>query len=360
MEHRECVMRRASSFVAFTAGLTAVGATLGFARFRRELSALEARLRANGTLATTASGLVEYADTGHGRPLLAIHGAGGGYDQGVLVAGNIGAGFRIIAPSRFGYLRTPVPKDFSPAAQADAHAALLDFLHVERCIVLAASAGAPSAIELALRYPDRVSALILLVPRTYHPSQAIGADRSMPSQTVLRLIESSADFLFWVAMRVRRGSIVRFLGVPPAVEAAASDEDRAQVTDVINSIRPLSMRVRGIELDSQSEMSPWPLEQIAVPTLIVSAEDDLFNTLPGARYTAEQIRGSELRVLPSGGHLMVGQGALVRRWIRDFLERHQARLEPGVGEAQPVAHTKAEASGRMASVARRDHRRRRG
>ena len=32
------------------------------------------------------------------------------------------------APSRFGYLRTPLPSDASPAAQADAHSCLLDAL----------------------------------------------------------------------------------------------------------------------------------------------------------------------------------------------------------------------------------------
>jgi len=43
--------------------------------------------------------------------LLAIHGSGGGYDQGI----------RVIAMSRFGYLRTPMHTDASAAAQADAH-----------------------------------------------------------------------------------------------------------------------------------------------------------------------------------------------------------------------------------------------
>jgi 2-hydroxy-6-oxonona-2,4-dienedioate hydrolase len=89
---------------------------------------------------------------------------------------------------------------------------------------------------------------------------------------------------------------------------------------VIESILPLSSRVRGIAVDSAAEISRWPLERIHVPTLIISAEDDLFDTLPGARFTAEHIRGAELHVLESGGHLMVGQTARVRKLIRQFLE----------------------------------------
>jgi pimeloyl-ACP methyl ester carboxylesterase len=294
-------------------------------------------------MAQTAFGPIEYIEKGSGDAVLAIHGAGGGYDQGLIIARDLGKGYRVIAPSRFGYLRTPVPGNCSPAAQADAHAALLDFLRVERCVILAASAGAPSAIEMAFRHADRVTALILLVPRTYHPTQAVGADESVPSQSVLRIIEASADFLFWAAMRLSRASIVRFLGVPPEVEAEADQEERARVTELMHSILPLSARVRGIEVDGQADISPWPLERIAVPTLIVSAEDDLYNTLPGARFTAARIQKAELRVLKNGGHLMVGQGALVRRWIADFLRRNETKSERGSSAAKPGARSPATA-----------------
>jgi pimeloyl-ACP methyl ester carboxylesterase len=36
--------------------------------------------------------------------------------------------------------------------------------------VIGGSAGAPSALQLAIRHPQRVSALILLVPLTYKPA----------------------------------------------------------------------------------------------------------------------------------------------------------------------------------------------
>ena len=304
----------------------ASAATLvAYARYRKELRAIREAVESGSTIAETAAGRIEYAEAGAGEPLLLIHGAGGGYDQALLIAGDFGEGHRVIAPSRFGYLKTPVPEDSSAAAQADAHAALLDFLRIETCIVAGVSAGAPSAIEFALRYPDRLRALILLVPRTYDPTDSIGVDASMQSQAVLRLIEASADFPFWLAIRVARGSVVRFLGVPPELEASASEQDREQVTKIMRSVLPLSSRVRGIAVDSSLALSPWPLDRIRVPVLIVSAEDDLFRTLPGARFTAEHIRGAELRILDSGGHLMVGQSGQVRRWIRQFLERSLAR-----------------------------------
>ena len=109
----------------------------------------------------TASGPVEYADRGTGEPVLAVHGTLGGWDQG-LVAGEFLRvnGFRIIAPSRPGYLGTPLSTGRTFAEQGDALAALLDALGIDRIIVLAASGGGPASYELAARHPDRVSTLV--------------------------------------------------------------------------------------------------------------------------------------------------------------------------------------------------------
>ena len=297
-----------------------IGGLFAYTRYRKEMRAREMALETGSTIAETTAGDIEYAEAGDGKPALVIHGAGGGYDQGLLIGSDLGGGYRVIAPSRFGYLRTPVPQDSSPAAQADAHDALLDFLGVRDALVIGASAGGPSAIELALRHPDRVSALILLVPRTYDPTNSIGVDESPQSRMVLRLVEDSADFLFWLAKQFSRSSVVRFLGVPPELEAKASSKERERVTKVIDSILPLSSRVRGLAVDSAAQISPWPLDRISCPVLVISAEDDLFGTLPGARFTAEHIPNAELRILATGGHLMVGHTSEVRNLIRGFLD----------------------------------------
>ncbi len=313
-----------SMIVGATLAGVAIG-VLSFASYRRDIAAARARLAEKSRMAPTAAGPIEYGEEGAGEPLLLIHGAGGGFDQGLIIGRDFGDGHRVIAPSRFGYLKTPVPEDASPAAQADAHAALLDYLGVARTVVIAASAGGPSAVELALRHPDRVAALVLLVPRTYDPTQSVGPDESFESQLVLRLIEGSADFLYWAMTKVARRSIVRFLGVPPEVEAGAAEAERAKVTDIMRSVLPLSDRMAGLAVDGAAVLSPWPLNRLKMPVLIVSAEDDLFGTLPGSRFTAEQIPQAEFHILGSGGHLMVGQGDQVNRWVADFLGRAKMR-----------------------------------
>lgn len=281
-------------------------------------------MEAGGTRVATECGVIEYAREGSGPPVLVIHGAGGGYDQGLLLGREMfGSGFDVIAPSRFGYLGTPVPGDSSPSAQADAHAALLEQLRIFGSVtVVGVSAGAPSAIELALRHPERVSALILAVPRAYAPGvPEVGAPAE--SGTMMRMVMAGADFAFWTAARFARRSVVRFLGVPPKVEAKAASEDRERVTQVIRGILPLSQRIAGLEADASAQIRGWPLERIKVPTLVISAMDDLYGTLPAAGYTAEQIPNAELMVLPSGGHLMVGRGDEVRERIAGFVQRRQ-------------------------------------
>ncbi len=70
-----------------------------------------------------------------------------------------------IIPSRSGYLRTPLDAGMTPAAAADAMAALLDELGIEKTTVLGWSGGGPTAIELAQRHPEHVKGLILLSAR---------------------------------------------------------------------------------------------------------------------------------------------------------------------------------------------------
>ncbi len=315
-------MRRNTLLGIASALGSSVAATALYGAYRRDMARIEAKVEAGGEFVPTDCGLIQCGREGSGPPVLVIHGAGGGYDQGLMLGRELfGPGYDIIAPSRFGYLGTPVPCDPSPGAQADAHAALLDKLRIFSGVtVVGVSAGAPSAIELALRHPERVSALVLAVPRAYAPDvPEVGAPAE--SGTMMRMVMAGADFLFWAAARFARRSVVRFLGVAPEVEAAAAPEDRERVTQVIRGILPLSRRIAGLQADAGTKTSGWPLERIKVPTLVISAMDDLYGTLPAAGYTAEQIPNAELMVLPSGGHLMVGRGEEVRARIAAFMRR---------------------------------------
>lgn len=314
--------------ILVVAGLLVLALGAVFLAYSIEIGRAREAVARGGQFANTALGPIEYAEKGEGAPLLAIHGAGGGYDQGLaLAAGFVGDGCRVIAPSRFGYLGTPIPPDASPAAQAEAHAALLADLGIERAIVIGVSAGAASALELALRHPESVAALILVVPGTYAPTSAVAIEGSRGSQFAFRLVNAGADFTWWATEKLAPDVLIRFIGVAPELVAAAPKDERNRVMQFVRSVQPLSRRFPGINIDSDPRLHLLALEKIEAPTLVISAKDDLFNTLPAAEFAAAGIPNAELVVFETGGHLLVGHAEETRAIIREFLAR--APLESG-------------------------------
>jgi len=303
-------------------GLLAVLGTAGFVllHYNEELDRARDAAKRGGLIINTVRGPVEYAERGAGVPLLSIHGAGGGYDQGLANAADlVGENFRVIAPSRFGYLRTPVPPDASPTTQADTHAALLSELNVPKAIVVGVSAGARSAVELAIRHPSTVTALILIVPGTYSPTGPVSVEASRGSKFVFGLVSAGADFAWWVAEKIAPSVLTRFVGVRPELVTASPKVEQDRVMGIIKAIEPLSLRFTGINIDSTSVLRQLPLEEITAPTLIISARDDLFNTLPAAQFTASRIPDAKLVVYETGGHLLVGHEREARDAVRTFL-----------------------------------------
>jgi len=312
------------------AGLAAIGVGWTvYAAYQRDLRAARARAASGSLMADTQCGPIEYGIAGEGAPVLLVHGAGGGYDQGLDLGEPLATrGFRIIAMSRFGYLRTPLPHNGSAAAQADAHVCLLDALGFSRVAVIGASAGAPSAMQLVLRHPERCSAMVLLVPAAYAPrpggaSAVTPPMKSMPAWTQ-RLFDLAlrSDFLFWAAQRINRATMTRtILGTPPNVVKNASAAERARVATVLEHILPIASRRAGLLNDAAvvSSLERFDLDRIAVPTLAISAADCLYGTFEAARYTAEHLPNARFIGYPSGGHLCVGHQDDVVSEIATFL-----------------------------------------
>ena len=306
--------------------LVVVLSALVYTNYQSDIHQARERISVGSQLVETSCGPIEYAVTGNGPPLLVVHGAGGGFDQGLdFSEALVRSGFRVIAMSRFGYLRTPLPADASAHAQADAHACLLDALNIRRAAVVGASAGAPSSMQFALRHPERTAALVLLVPAAYVPRPGGAPPMQTPAgnkfffDTVLR-----SDFLFWAAPRLARQTVIRaILATPPAVVENASADERARVAQVIERILPISPRRLGLLNDTAviSSLPRYELERIAVPTLILSVADDLYGTFDGARYSAEHIPRARFIGYPSGGHLWVGHQKEVIFEIASFLKQ---------------------------------------
>lgn len=311
--------------------LGAVTAALGTVTYlyQRDIQQARARIGSGSRVVQTPCGTIEYAAVGDGPPVLIVHGAGGGFDQGLDFGKPlVERGFRVIAMSRFGYLRTPLPADAGPAAQADAHACLLDALHVQRAVILGVSAGAPSSMQFAIRHPKRTTALILVVPGAYRPRAAHDAGKmaAPPGTAFLRDTALRMDFLFWAAIRLAPDSVTRvILATDPKVVASAKREEQAEVAMVLEHILPVSPRRIGLlnEAKVMSSLERYPLERITAPTLAISAQDDGYDTYESARYTATQIPHARFVGYPTGGHMLAGHHQDAMAEIVRFLKARQ-------------------------------------
>jgi esterase len=130
-----------------------------------------------GTRTVNGVGLY-HEQHGSGAPILCIHGCSSSalaWSDAVRELARLG---RVIAYDRRGCTRSERPEPYartSVAEHADDAAALLDALAAAPAVVIGRSYGATVASDLALRYPDRVRALVLLegdAPRELAPATA--------------------------------------------------------------------------------------------------------------------------------------------------------------------------------------------
>ena len=292
---------------------------LTYASYRHDVAEQRSRVARGSELVQTPCGPIEYASSGEGPAVLLVHGAGGGFDQGLGIARDL-AGFRVITMSRFGYLRTPLPKDASPAAQADAHACLLDALKIRRAAIVGVSAGGPSTLQFALRHPGRTRAMMLLVPLAYAPRSAPPELSALARFMYERAVRS--DFLYWLVMRAAPDIVVKtVLATPPAVVENADAAERARVEQMMQHILPLRERHAGLLNDAAvaASLQRYELERINAPSLLVSARDDLYGTFESASYTASEIPGARFIGYESGGHVWVGHHLQLVSLMKEFL-----------------------------------------
>jgi pimeloyl-ACP methyl ester carboxylesterase len=321
------MMKRRTRIAGTTALLLALLLSVGAvgARYRSDLRASR-EATTGATIAETACGPIEYATRGEGPPALMIHGAGGGYDQGLLLAQALGGELRWIVPSRFGYLGTPMPGDASTPMQADAHACLLDALGIQRAAVVGLSAGGPSALQLVLRHPERSTALVMMcaVSRQDPP-------RGPLAELAYRVILTS-DFPFWIMNTLARSTLTAMLGVDRETQARLSPRDAELIARMLASIHPVAARRTGILFDMDRLVEgPYPLERIRAPTLVVHARDDALVPVGHGEHTARGIPGARAILLEEGGHMGYAFQSGVLSEIREFLERHAIGYADTIG-----------------------------
>jgi pimeloyl-ACP methyl ester carboxylesterase len=333
-----------SSFLLLVLVLLVVGFVLAwFASWQADAFAA---LDSASDIAKTEQGPVEFLVRGEGPAVLVFHGSPGGYDQAMLLGSSFAENeFQIVAPSRPGYLRTPLSTGILPEQQADAMGGLIDTLGIPSVAVLASSSGAPAAIQFAIRHPGKIWALVLISGVTAKFDPDARASRSEPGRLVLN--ELGGDIGAWLRVEATERDPRRMLlSIIDAENSGTAAQRGALVTYVlrdsdqlewfrslIGTFVPLSVREEGVHNDLLQirALSDFPFEKITAPTLVVHGTADKCVPFAEARVVAGRIPGALLLPVEGAGHLVeLGPSAPdVQRKIAEFL-----RLHSGVG-SQP-------------------------
>lgn len=300
------------------------------------------KLDEKGEIVHTALGDIQVVISGHGPAVLVLHGGFGGWDQGELVAQNIANhGFKVIIPSRSGYLSTPiftnpiVLEETTAAQQADLMVALLDSLHISKAIALGFSAGAPVAYEIGLRHPDRTKAVVL---------ECIGASPNEDGSfyallgAILVTETESVDYLTYLLHLSLKedyySTAVQFLPADTTLTGSALQERNHYVLhhisqynflrEMLKATIPISPRLLGtlndflgVEYWTDTFTPPTP-EQYSLPTLIIQAINDSNGFYPTAQSVHKDLRTSQLISVKESGHF-IWLGPNTNKWEKQLI-----------------------------------------
>ncbi len=280
-------------------------------------------LEAGSDVVPTERGPIEYASVGEGPAVVFLHGTPGGYDQALVFARPfVESGFRLIAPSRPGYLRTPLSAGKTAAEQADAIEALIEALGIDHVAVVGASGGAPSAVAFAQRHPDRAWALVTLVG-LLEPK-----DRNIPPLTVTDRITNrlfGRDFTTWRLLRAMEDApreSFAFANASSRSRLLADSTKVAQFFEMAWTRFPRERREAGWANDREQykTLDFGEAARIQTPTLVVHGTADVNAPFQGAAAFAERVPNAALIRVEDGDHyIMVARGEELWPQVMKFL-----------------------------------------
>ncbi len=298
--------------------LVLVGLGVVLAAYARSLRSGRDHLAAiHAQVAQVPRGTIEYMLDGEGPTVLVSHGITGGVDQGQGLASTyLGPGYRLVLPSRFGYLGSSLPADATPEMQAEAFVQLLDTLGIARVFVLGNSAGGTAALHFAINHPERCRGLVLI------SSNVPGGTAALPPKPAMRVVFGS-DFVYWAAVRLFSKGMLGMFVPWEILRDLGKEKTTALAKQIMLGSLPISRRTRGVLFDMYTS-NPSINEglgygRITSPTLLVHAVDDPAPPIEGARLVARSIAGAQLAEFDSGGHLLLGREKEVQERIQAFI-----------------------------------------
>ena len=247
---------------------------------------------------------VHYRMMGEGSPtLVLLHGFAASTFSWREVMELLSAQATVVAFDRpsSGLTERPMPGDwpagespYSRTAQADQTIALMDALGIERAVLVGNSAGGTIAVLTALLHPERVQALVLVDAAIYTEGGAPTWLLPLLATPHMRRIGP----LLVRSIQTRGERLLELAWHDPSkitddVRAGYRQPLRAQNWD--RALWELIVAARALDL-------PAELDQITVPTLVITGDDDRIVPTDESIRLAGEMSNTELVVIPACGH----------------------------------------------------------
>ncbi|MCD9025292.1 alpha/beta fold hydrolase [Cohnella silvisoli] len=257
---------------------------------------------------------VEYSIIGQGEPILLMHGGHSNCNEELGYSELTERGYCVITPSRPGYGNTSKELGENVITACEAYLELLDNLRIPQVHIIAISAGGPSGIYFASRYPQRVRSLTL---QSAVADKWLTPDDKLYKSAQLMFRPSNEKYL-WAMMRLMNKLFPNFLfkSMIPSfsklqseqVLLQISDDDRRQFKKMLN--RQRSGYGFLIDLAQTGEDLNSVMSTIQCPTLIMHSINDATVPVEHARIAHRHIPNAQLCELDLWGHLIwLGKGA---------------------------------------------------
>lgn len=191
-------------------------------------------------------------------------------------------------------------------------ATLLDYLGIEKASVIGASFGGRVALDLALAYPERVSALVLAAPalggykfESAEMLEFFAAEEEALAREDL-VAATELNLRMWVD-GIRRD--------PGDVSGAIREQVREMQMNIFSQPQPADVIEKELEPPAIVRLS-----NIVIPTLVVVGDKDVAEFQTISKLIARSVQHGRLALMPGTAHLPnMEKPAEFNRLVRDFL-----------------------------------------
>ncbi len=250
-----------------------------------------------------------YEVHGEGEPLVMINGAGGTVEWIRPFIPIYSREYRLVVFDNRGAGESDRPDmPYTPAMLADDLAGLLDAIGIDSAHIRGVSFGGMIAQEFALRHPEKVRSLVLLVTTCGGPHSVMSPSTGLAEAQKLPPREATE-------------AVLRCFITEEFIEKNPKFFQQLVTFALEHPIDPTSLTRHTDAVKRHDTYGRLP--EIKAPTLVIAGDADRVIPVENARILASRIPGAELVILKNAGHMLIEVAREADGIILDFLKRHR-------------------------------------